>query len=338
MSICSLMRKPYVTLKTMKRTLLKRRSLWITALSFLLLGGLVLGIRSARVADPEYKGRHLSEWMRMVRDDPVLSAHDPRSQEAIQIIREMGTNALPSLLDWMSYQPPLSPYAFNPVFKHLPSGAISSPLLRWGFENEERQQLADKAALVLGLLGPAAAPAIPELVHLAESRARSASTPTRAMCALATLGPPAIPFFQQQLSNPETASPVTWYALERFGTNAKPLIPLLIKGLQHTNRVIVWYSANTLGTLKLQPELVVPALINSLHDQRAATRCRAASTLEKFDALAESALPALTNCLKDPDSDVRAIAAEAIQIITRATLTSNTPRIAPEASTNALSH
>ena len=259
--------------------------------------------------------------MNMVSDDPVLAAHDARSQEAVQVIREMGTNAVPPLLHWIAYEPPVSRYHLAPVCRRLPRWVLARLPPHWFLGNYERERSANKAARVFALLGPEAAPAIPELMRLARipagRRYLVEETPGRAMAALAMLGPPAIPFFQSQLSSAKTPAFPVWDAIHLLGTNARPLVPLLIQSLQHTNSLVTQSSAQILSDLKLEPELVLPALTNSLYDQRAATRYNAVSALQKLGPLAQLALPALTNCLKDPDPDVRAIAAEAIQSIPR---------------------
>lgn len=341
MSICSLRRKPYVTLQSMKRTLLRRQSLWIPALALLLLGGLVLGIRSARVPDPEYKGRHLSEWMNMVRDDPVLSAHDARSEEAIRMLREMGTNAVPSLLGWMAYEPPEYRYHLVSLVQKLPQAVRYSRPLHLLLDNPAPARRASRAVDTLALLGPAAETAIPELVRRATTRPTDIywATRARALDGLAKLGPPAAPFFQAQLSGsqgPPDASVII--SVIRLGTNAGPLVPLLTNNLQLTNFTGVFVTLHTLGELRLEPQVVVPAVSRILQDSHPELRTAAAVALGKFGRSADPALPALTNCLEDPCVTVREQAAYAIQCITRENPSTNIPDIPPELPTNPLSH
>ena len=309
------MPKPYVTLQNMKRTLLRRQSLWITTISLLLLGGLVLGIRSPHAVDPVYKGRHLSEWMAMVRDDPVLSTHDPRSQEAARAIREIGTNAIPPLLDWIAYEHPIVRYHLE----GLPQWVLSRlPFSPETYYNEVGR--AQRAISAFGVLGPAAASAVPELVHRA-SRPASVSNytsrkRTSAILALAKIGAPAVPFFQAELSSPGRAGDsLVLFSVIQLGTNARPLVPLLIKNLGLTNSRAVRGNLYTLGALKLDPEIVIPAVTGMLQDPLPDVRIRAADTLAKFGPLAAPALPGLTNLLLDTDGDVRKSAADAISYI-----------------------
>jgi HEAT repeat protein len=144
------------------------------------------------------------------------------------------------------------------------------------------------------------------------------------MIAMAYIGPDAAPTMISILSGPDQpANAWSMDCIRNMGTNARPLVPVLVQRLQSTNLPIAMRSAYTLGETKLAPDLVVPALIKALQDPRFEVRLTAASVLARFGELARLALPALTNALNDPNPDVRFSAANAIR------------RIAPETPTNA---
>jgi HEAT repeat protein len=107
------------------------------------------------------------------------------------------------------------------------------------------------------------------------------------------------------------------------GTNAGPLVPVLIINLNRTDWLAATLNADMLGELKLEPDVAVPALTKSLQDPRSEMRASAMRALGEFSELAKQALPALTNLLNDPDPDTRTNAATAIK------------RIAPKPSTAA---
>ncbi|HEY9072979.1 MAG TPA: hypothetical protein VIN67_02500, partial [Desulfobaccales bacterium] len=62
---------------------------------------LCAGLGSAAEQEPSYNGRLLSEWLGDMRLGQLYSGPSP-TQTAVQA---MGTNAIPTLLKWMSYEP-----------------------------------------------------------------------------------------------------------------------------------------------------------------------------------------------------------------------------------------
>jgi len=161
------------------------------------------------------------------------------------------------------------------------------------------------------VLGPIAAPALPELTR----RIGATNFPTardRALAALAHIGPRAVPTMAKVLST-ETDAQRMWVmvCVEAMGTNARPLLPLLVTNLQHQNIDIAVNSAYELGELKLEPALVVPALTAALVDNRPELRTSACTALSKFGHNARQALPSITNLLSDANPMAQAAAAEA---------------------------
>jgi HEAT repeat protein len=106
-----------------------------------------------------------------------------------------------------------------------------------------------------------------------------------------------------------------------MGTNARPLVPLLVQRLQSRNLFVAMDAVQALGELKIEPELVVPALGKALQDpnQNVQISSRAAFALARFGNLSRPALPTLTNALNDPDPSVREGASNAIARITGGT-------------------
>src|SRR5580765_1343386 len=58
-------------------------------------------VRERDSAEPVYKGRKLSEWVMELPPEPTTYGRS----EAEVALREIGTNALPYLLKWISYEP-----------------------------------------------------------------------------------------------------------------------------------------------------------------------------------------------------------------------------------------
>jgi hypothetical protein len=139
--------------------------------------------------EPTYQGRTLSDWTRdLDPHTPVLVGHEPPAEIAIAHI---GTNAIPTLLKWMSEPDPL-----EPLKPHL------APC--FNLSRSERAEFAFR------ILGGAARPAIPELTRLA----RKSSDARRAeICAnsLASIGPETIPSLLSLATNGPRMT--RWYAI-----------------------------------------------------------------------------------------------------------------------------
>src|ERR1051326_8485766 len=99
------------------------RRRWVTLLiATVAVTVLVFTLRLVRDREPVYKGRTLSEWLVIELDtmdsysaigETVEAAK--RQSAATTAIRQIGTNALPSLLKWTAYQEP--PWRTNLYFR-----------------------------------------------------------------------------------------------------------------------------------------------------------------------------------------------------------------------------
>jgi hypothetical protein len=164
-----------------------------TTLLFLLaclaaIGALVFTL--TRPTEPSYKGHNLSYWLQ------IADSND----EAVAAINAIGTNAIPVLLRWMTYEPPrwrksLAKVAYK--FKQ------DDKMFDYLFGTERH-----KAMLGFALLGTNAASALPALVTLM----KDTTNPPRAAVAthaLAYLGQPALPYLTDALSDPNATRRAT---------------------------------------------------------------------------------------------------------------------------------
>jgi hypothetical protein len=148
--------------------------------------------------EPSYAGRTLSEWV--FRNPNALNGN-PRSREAREAIRKMGTNALPCLLAWLTADPDHSPIkrAAGSVFEVVPQAITPKPALVWAQSDWVALHL-EVASVAFAVLGPDAAPAIPVLERLAgDPRGQRG-----AFCAtyiLGGIGPQALPALQRVAQN-----------------------------------------------------------------------------------------------------------------------------------------
>jgi HEAT repeat protein len=199
----------------------------------------------------------------------------------------MGTNAIPTLLKWMSEpDPPEAPKTnVAPCF------------------NTTRSQRAEMA---FAILGETARPAIPELTRLA----LTSSDPKRVercVDCLAGIGPEAVGSLLSLATNgPPVASWHGFHALYAFERSpvAVAIAPALIKCLSDEREDVVAEAASLLAAFNL-PGIVVPVLTNALQSPSALTRTWAVRCLGFHDEKAVSAIPLLRAAMRDPDYKVR---------------------------------
>jgi HEAT repeat protein len=234
--------------------------------------------------EPTYEGHTLSEWMGDI--DPHAGftvGHEPAAWTAIAHI---GTNAIPTLLKWLSEpDPPESPKP------ELPS-----------CYNLSRSQRAEFA---FQILGDVARPAIPELTRLA----RKSSDPERAdRCAtsLAYIGPAAIPSLLSLATNAPTQT--RSFAIEALAyipsdQLTKPAVPVLIRCMGDKNDDVANIAADIMNRT-CAAEVVEPALTNALRSPSARTRKWAVRCLG-WEEQNVSIIPLMRAAMRDSNYEVR---------------------------------
>jgi HEAT repeat protein len=204
-----------------------------------------------------------------------------------------------------------------------------------------------QAVTSLGRIGPAAAPAAPDLIRLlrdgdeaiccraAESLGRlgAAGTDTvtslsellqdasaavqqaaaRALGALKAKATPAVPSLIPLLQD---ASPqvrqTAAEAISRIGTVPEEAAPELLEGLSHEDNVVRARTVEALGTIGTPAADTVLALVQALEDPNDLVRAKTAEALGKIGPAAAEAVPSLVRALEDADNLVRARAAVAL--------------------------
>lgn len=186
-------------------------------------------------------------------------------------------------------------------------------VLRDPASDRERKKGALKAC---GLLGPAAAGAIPSAAPLLYN----ADLAPEAAAALSLMGPDAFPPLQRALSSDDAV--VRREALRGMGKLAgrAPLdparvVPILIEGMSDPHGGVRAVAATYLGILKSGADRAVPALAAGLEDPFVEVRLASATALEAFGHEARPALPALRKAVTDPDRDVAREAGRALVTI-----------------------
>jgi hypothetical protein len=152
--------------------------------------GMVQG--TAYCGEPESHGHSLSYWLRHSMGNG--NAEERKVAEAA--IREIGTNGLPAMLVWLRYEPSQTKTNVMEFLKRMRQTAYG----RWIPPQLTYEDGPPPANIGFIVLGPAAAPAIPELAQIAND-AQHPRPAARAMMALSAIGPAALPVVEARLAN-----------------------------------------------------------------------------------------------------------------------------------------
>lgn len=210
-----------------------------------------------REPEPVHNGKTLSEWHLLWQQQLRRDDEESRriTAEATNAIHEIGTNALPLLLDWMSYRRSTAVRIISPRI----------PGLRDLDRTAQKKTNDDstKAMEIFRILGPLARPAIPDLTRLLSTN--SVRIRSSAACALAAIGDEAFPTLLAALKDPQhpgrlhAALWVGAFRPSRFGTNVIAAVDPLIECSASTNAELAQYAVKSLAILRLKPEVTIPA-------------------------------------------------------------------------------
>ncbi len=175
--------------------------------------------------------------------------------------------------------------------------SVSVPLLREILSKRNEKYYIAEA---LGELGPAAAPAVPELTHLLGSN----SYPVRRAGALALgkIGPDALdalPQLIQALDDPQEYHGYPGPLAQAIANMGPQTVPYLITVLETENFRIREGVAKTLGEIGADAEAAIPALIEKLSEKEKRPHVYA-SALGK---IGPKGIPALLNIIEHSNED-----------------------------------
>ena len=175
------------------------------------------------VWEPIYQGKALSVWLEEY-DNHFLFLNSPSRDQAKSAIRQIGTNALPVLLEWAAARD-------STLKKKAMVLAKRQSLFKIHFCSADEYHARSDAGF--SALGPLAKPAVPALIDLlgrGEDEVRVAAA----------------------------------YDLMWIGPEAQEAVPVLVKCLSDTNRLVCFRATRCLGHIHMRPEIAVPALIQNL--------------------------------------------------------------------------
>ncbi len=252
-----------------------------------LLAAVIVLVRSG---EPRARGRSLSSWLNTLS---TLPGYEIDSSEAQAALREIGTNAIPPLLELLRTKDSLVKRKVNELLR-------KQSLIR--FQLREVSEKREKAVAGFNALGPIAKPAMPELVALFNDPEITFD----AVRALAVIGPDAVLPLTQALSHTNDAVRVHAALFLRMHGTAHPELagPALLKAFRDPIPGVRLNAANSLCRIKNDPGLVIPALIERLEDPSLIVRVAVAQCLGEFGPEAKAAVPALVKRLeKNPSNE-----------------------------------
>lgn len=246
----------------------------------LLVGFLYSTLRSD---EPYHDGQPLSYWLREL--ELSRDASTERWQRAVRAVRQMGTNALPALLQMLQ----------------TPDSRWKTDAVDWLQETVD-VDLTETLGSIRGrravagfrVLGPTtASPALPRLATLAA--APDSRISSQALAALGEIGGETmIPTLVTVLTNGNSlARAEAAVSLGALRGQGRAAVPELVRALRHADVSIRASAARALGEIALEPDQAVPALTEALRDADATVRAAASLALGFYGRDAEDALPAL---------------------------------------------
>jgi hypothetical protein len=283
--------------------------------------------------EPRYGGRSLSAWLLVSQQIWSGKLTTPGWQESSDAIRQMGTNGLPYVLDWMAYERPPWRTQVLATLKKLPTAIAGNPGLE-KFVLGQGEARAEATIWAFKALGAEARPIVPELFELSYS-SKNPATSRRAEAALDNLGADGLAPMLAAIASGKIkhrAGAISWLTAFRpvdlnlsplhsrlpmpalheqvsrsssWGTNAALAVPVLLRFTGDRDSEVAVAAMKALGMLRLDAPEVVPVLADRLKDSRPSVRIAAAEYLSWFGEEARPALPALVEALHDAEYLVR---------------------------------
>jgi len=271
--------------------------------------------------EPRYAGKSLSVWLQ-----ELPSSGTKPGEGAVNAIRAMGTNALPTLLARIQTELPLWKMKLNPILN-------KQHLVKFRFRASDFDRT--KVVVAFEILGPVATPAVPNLV-----RALGGKEPRVRVCAAGALGgigiatPEVVSGLIKLLGDQDqnvrfqagsalgAIGPASVRSLLVALENGNPSVQLAAMGALEWVFVNTWrYQSNSRNSRPGKPgfELekvfgkpsgcdaadAVKVLILVLHQEDKQVRGAACGLLGNFGVVSKDATSGLIEAMQDPDEELR---------------------------------
>jgi hypothetical protein len=206
--------------------------------------------------EPKYDGKTLSQWLEISRS----RRYDDRWAQAEDAVRHIGTNGLPWLIKWMSYDRPQwqEKTAQSKVWRILPR-----QLYRLVYNREYQTIWAMEG---FRILAPTSPPVSSELERLMDGLPERPAM--RAWVAVHSLGPAGLPIFFNVATNCARPALVRCVAIDEIGktffrvappnpaASNLPIVPGLVRCLEEPHSDAKVRAAVTNALHKIAPEVL----------------------------------------------------------------------------------
>ena len=216
-------------------------------------------------SEPVYQGRRLSSWLKDYRipygtgSSGLFAVSDAR-QDADEVVRQAGTNALPTLFRMLRAKD-------SSLKENLMDLVIRQHIVKLDFTLAV--DLNWRACEAFRVLGAEAQSAVPALIEIANQNISHSSR----CCAIRAVG--------------------------SIGPSANGAVPALLRWATNPDAGVRCNAIFALGKIGAEPHRVVPVLMNALHDPRPDVRFNAVRALVQFGPKARLAVPALVEILSN---------------------------------------
>ena len=199
--------------------------------------------------EPRYAGRPLSYWLAQYRPSTGQYGSAAEAQEAETAVRAIGTNAIPFLVGWLRFEPGAVKEWISRNVARLPDKIFRSRYVQEKVINSTPDLWSERATEGFKILGPAGAPAIPELMRLVNAPNTDFSA-ARSLYALGHIGKAAFPEFVtliQDSRHPQRARAIDIVGyMSEWGVDVSSLRPVLLPCLYDTNAFVRAAATNAL--------------------------------------------------------------------------------------------
>jgi HEAT repeat protein len=254
----------------------------IILLSILLCGLVIAFIAGIYFpSQPIFNGRTLENWLTIHLYANYAPGNAGQKEEAESAIRQVGTNAIPALLSWIS-QPGALRIKLGGTINRFPKalGSVRAERAIVG-DALDRAKLATEGFRVLGQSAASAVPRLFEIANITNSTIPSAN----AVTALAYIGPPALE------------------SLAKLARDTKH--PRRIEAMQEIQLIIEHMP---------DPSWAAPLVIPLIQDK---ARAIASSAIGAMDHMGPQALEPLAAAARNPLHPARVLAMETLINVTR---------------------
>jgi HEAT repeat protein len=254
------------------------------------------GTLIARARGPIHQGRPVAAWFK------ALDSEDFQERDqATAAVLALGAGAVPHLKRQLRTRDQALKLRLLAGLRRI------SPV---NFKLVNPAVLRQRAATMLGKLGPAARAAAPALVHALNDQQESVSF--EAAQALRSIGAESVPWLLEALGRPEDRLRAHAAKLLReFPTEAHRTVPPLVRALEDQRAGVRQQAAVSLGVLGRGEAAVLRAALPLLNDPASEVRAAAAEALGRIGLAEAQAIAALERAFVDRSAPVRVQAAGA---------------------------